>query len=728
MNTLVITCFNFSEYMKNSLSNKPVTPNAFFAPNLPGLFTLKGSIQEEETGSNLTISWISESAGNLLKMAGTEWHMGDSFKQRLLEFSNVDIAPIFSDFSKKGEGFYHLALESGYSIGLNLSQSPIGIIGQVHYPVNQQEKNFDRNQNVALSIRLNKVENQLQYTKLLLEQVTQLAGLDNWKFDSQQDRYIINTESSLSSVESLPASIRNKDDLTFHMLSAANDRTDTVIAEKTTQESKLIYQSLADKFKQVVFQIDLQGNWSFLNEAWERISGFTRAETLGRPFSDFMHTENGQLISHVFSENFHAKAGFDRITVDCLKKDGGTCSVELSVWLDRNHDGTITGYTGTIIYIAEQPKLHQSIFDGQTLLKEIAENINSIVWIRDPKELKFLYINSYFEKFTGYKIDQLRTDSNSIFKFIHPDDQPFLMQLYEMPTKKNLAIEFRIKLADQTYRWLEAKLLTLADTEGTIIHRMGIATDITEEKKKVESLQLALEQEKEINKLKSMFVSMVSHQFKTPLSTMQTSVDLINNYLQVPSDKSSSSIHRHLNIIQNEIKKYNNLINDMLILGKVEAGKVKVNLEQIDLVEFCKKIINAYFVDNLQGRKVELNHEKPSMFIFLDVSLMEHVLVNLLSNALKFSQKNPKIMLELLENEIVIKVVDEGIGISKNDVSYLFEDFYRASNTSAVPGSGLGLSIAKKFVELQQGTIHVESQLGLGSTFRVALPRNRSTN
>ncbi|MCX6217073.1 PAS domain-containing sensor histidine kinase [Spirosoma sp.] len=713
--------------MKNSLSDKPLRPSAFFAPNLPGLLTLKGSIQEEQTGSNLTISWISESAGNLLKMAGTEWHIGDSFKQSLLEFGNVDIAPIFSDFSKKGEGFYHLALESGYSVGLNLSQSPIGIIGQLHYPVNQQEKNFDENQNIALSIRLDNVENQLRYTKLLLKQVTQLAGLDNRQFDPQQDRYIINAESSLSYIENQPASIRNKNGLSFHMPGSANDITDTVIVEKAIQESKLIYRSIADKFKQVVFQVDLEENWSFLNEAWERITGFTKAESLGRPFFDFIHTEDEQLISHLFSENFHAKAGFDRTTVDCLKKDGGTCSVELSVWLDRDDDDTITGYTGTIIYIAEQPELHQSMSDEQTLLKEIAENINSIIWIRDPKELKFLYINSYFEKFTGYKIDQLRTDSNSLFKFIHPDDQPFLMQLYEMPTEKNLTIEFRIKLSDQTYRWLEAKLLTLADTEGTIIHRMGIATDITEGKKKVESLQLALEQEKEINKLKSMFVSMVSHQFKTPLSTMQTSVDLINNYLQAPSDK-SSSIHRHLNIIQNEIKKYGNLINDMLILGKIEAGKVKVYFEQIDLVEFCQKIINAYFVDNLQGRKVELNHEKPRMLIFLDVALMEHVLVNLLSNALKFSQKSPKIMLESLDNEIVIKVVDEGIGISKNDISYLFEDFYRASNASAVPGSGLGLSIAKKFVELQQGTINVESQLGLGTTFRLTLPKNRSTN
>lgn len=234
------------------------------------------------------------------------------------------------------------------------------------------------------------------------------------------------------------------------------------------------------------------------------------------------------------------------------------------------------------------------------------------------------------------------------------------------------------------------------------------------------ALQNALKKEQELSELKSRFVTMTSHEFRTPLTTILSSAELLENYSYKWTEE--KKLH-HLQRIQVAVQRMTQLLNDVLLIGKAEAGKIEFQPLPLDLAAFCHNLVeelqlgtSTHFIDfRIQGQCINA---------CMDEKLLRHILSNLLSNAIKYSDKGGTVDFDLLceAGAAIFRVQDQGIGIPATEQAQLFNSFHRASNVGTISGTGLGLAIVKKSVDLHGGKIAVNSQVGVGTTFTVTLP------
>lgn len=253
-----------------------------------------------------------------------------------------------------------------------------------------------------------------------------------------------------------------------------------------------------------------------------------------------------------------------------------------------------------------------------------------------------------------------------------------------------------------------------------------IGRDITNRKQAEVEIRKALAKEKELRQLKSGFISMASHEFRNPLSSILLSVqNLLEDNLQEHSNLSSSNRDFYLQSIQDAALTMNSLLEDVLVLSRAESDKQNLKLEPINLKEFCQKIIEK-LTSIYPNKIVNFDYQIKTKFIKLDKISLRNILDNLLSNALKYSDNGDSVKLiisySLKPKEVKIEVCDRGIGISQESQKHLFESFYRAGNVNSIPGTGLGLSIVKKSVDLYQGSIIVDSEINQGTNIVVTLP------
>lgn len=250
-----------------------------------------------------------------------------------------------------------------------------------------------------------------------------------------------------------------------------------------------------------------------------------------------------------------------------------------------------------------------------------------------------------------------------------------------------------------------------------------IGRDITARKKAELEIRKALAREKELRQLKSGFISMASHEFRNPLS----SILLCVQNLVGGENLNNSEKDFYLRSIQEAALNMNSLLEDVLIVSKAESGKQKLKLVPLDLESFCQQIIQG-LTSIYAKRKINFKYLVTIDTLYLDRITLQNIFNNLLSNALKYSPGNTPVELTIfnVENndslELVIEVKDRGIGIPEESQKHLFESFYRASNVGNTPGTGLGLSIVNKAVELYRGSISVDSKLNGGTTIVVKLP------
>ncbi len=229
----------------------------------------------------------------------------------------------------------------------------------------------------------------------------------------------------------------------------------------------------------------------------------------------------------------------------------------------------------------------------------------------------------------------------------------------------------------------------------------------------------ALEKEKELNELKSRFVTIASHEFRTPLSTILSSVSLISKYNEMGEKE---KIDKHILRIKSSVSNLTGILNDFLSLSKLEEGIISNNPSQFNLHSLAIEI-NEELTPALKNNQTILCRHNGLEDVYLDKNILKNILLNLLSNASKYSGEGT-IAIDMTVNnkEINITVKDEGIGIPESDIPFLFTRFFRAHNAGNIQGTGLGLNIVKRYVELLEGNISVESKLGIGTTFKVSIP------
>lgn len=295
-----------------------------------------------------------------------------------------------------------------------------------------------------------------------------------------------------------------------------------------------------------------------------------------------------------------------------------------------------------------------------------------------------------------------------------------------------------MKAAERSLKELNDKLETLVDErtrelEGVINKLLKVNEqleyEISERKQmqeilqqREEQLQISLAKEMELGELKSRFVSMASHEFRTPLSTILSSAALLQRYtLEEHQDRRD----KHISRIKSSVANLTGILNDFLSLSKLEEGKIEVNYQRITLSELCGEVVDEvqgllkegqhiYHEDRTSGKEVEL-----------DRRIMKNILFNLLSNAIKYSGEDKPIhcIAEFEESNLCVTIRDQGIGIPLAEQKHLFSRFFRATNSLNIQGTGLGLDIVNRYLKLLNGTITFESEEGAGSSFTITIPQ-----
>jgi len=371
--------------------------------------------------------------------------------------------------------------------------------------------------------------------------------------------------------------------------------------------------------------------------------------------------------------------------------------------------------------VTQRQRTEVALRQAENKYRDIFENAVEGISQTTP-DGRFLSANPALAKIYGYASPeelltnltdigrQLYVDPNRRTEFIH------LMQQHKLVSE----FESQVYRQDGRMIWISENARAVYDTNDILLYYEGFIEDITERKQAEAEIRNALEKEKELSELKSRFVTTTSHEFRTPLATILSSTELLRKYSHKLREEQKVTQLQH---IQTTINHMTQLLNDVLIVGTVEAGKLECNPAPLDLVSFCRNLVEEMQLIT-DSHAIAFVNQGQCTDACMDERLLRHILSNLLSNAIKYSPQAGTVRFDLIcqQGEAIFHIQDEGIGIPESDQAQLFDSFYRASNVGTISGTGLGLAIVKKSVDLHGGKIAVQSEVGVGTTTLVTLP------
>jgi PAS domain S-box-containing protein len=513
------------------------------------------------------------------------------------------------------------------------------------------------------------------------------------------------------------------------------------------------YQSIFETVLDGIIVINESGIIEDLNPSACQLFGYTPDELIGKNVSVLMQSpdreQHDEYINR-YQETRQAKIiGIGR-EVEGLKKDGTTFPFRLAV--SEYHSFGNVFYTGIIHDLTNQ-KAHENfireysekleleveqrteqlknenelkkqaeaaLMESQKLYEVIAENFpNGTISVLD-RDFTIVFIEGSELKSMGYSTQNLMGKS---YMELLPEDvrETVKDNLAQVMQGEKLTFQF-----NQNGRAYRARCVPLFNSEGVVDQVLMVENNITRERQAEEEIYRSLQKEKELNELKSRFVSMASHEFRTPLSSVLSSAGLISRYELTEQHEKRL---KHVKKIKSNVRYLTDILNDFLSLQKIEEGVVKNKPELVCLEPLFQEVKEDAEAVSKNNQKIKINGLDSSDHFSIDPFLFKNVLMNLFSNAIKYSQDDVDVQVELENGLLKVDVCDYGIGISKEDQEQLFERFYRASNAGSVEGTGLGLNIVQKHLNMMGGSIELESELNKGSTFKLRLNDNaESTN
>lgn len=357
----------------------------------------------------------------------------------------------------------------------------------------------------------------------------------------------------------------------------------------------------------------------------------------------------------------------------------------------------------------------------------LIEMMNDGVMIVDNTE-RVIFVNYRFCAITGYSKSELigKVAAEILVAKTIKSVMQEKVQARSSGISESYDVEIIRKSGDKG--WLRISGSPIYDVKGEVVGSIGLHADITAEKVKERSLNQSLSKEKELNKLKSQFITTASHEFRTPLSIIQSNVELMCMQIakKMPEEKSNFSVY--FDRVKNEIENMSELMDQVLMIDKINSGKIESNRMAIDLVATCKQVA-LKMKSASEARSLDIHVSGNPIMLKTDLQLFEQVILNLTSNAFKFSENsNPILHLFFNQKNIGVHIIDDGIGIPEKDQSALFQPFYRASNAVDIPGTGLGLSIVKNIMHNLKGKVEIESKQGIGTKVMLLFPLPKEEN
>jgi len=502
-------------------------------------------------------------------------------------------------------------------------------------------------------------------------------------------------------------------------------------------ESEAGFQALFQYATVGILVIDHNGDMQLANPCIEKIFGYTNAELIGRPVEILIPDAlKKKHVKHREGYFAHPKArpmGYG-MNLFARRKDGLAFPVEISLghyelYGEQRAVAFVTDITERVKaeeQTKQSEKEYRFIFEGiheSFMLQKIIKDDNGSI-----ADLLFLDVNPATEKILAKGRHEIIGHLRS--EFFGPLDEKIKEIVSRVEKGENVRCQQYI---DSIGRWFDRSFYSLKPGQLTTL-----SIDITQQKQDEEALEKtnallekkvaertyeltqALEREKELSELKSRFMAIASHEFRTPLTTILSSTSIIDKYNK---EEQEENRRKHTERIKTSVKNLTDILDDFLSLDKLEQGKVEVKKEKINLHELSAEIIEGLSGILKTGQAIHLSYNGTKT-ISQDKKILRNILLNLLSNAIKYSGEHKNIYLIVeIDNDIVsIKVKDEGIGIPEEDQKNLFSKFYRAKNTVNIQGTGLGLNIVNKYVDLLNGVITFVSRQNEGSTFTISFP------
>lgn len=406
-------------------------------------------------------------------------------------------------------------------------------------------------------------------------------------------------------------------------------------------------------------------------------------------------------------------------------------------------DGKYYGRMWTHRDITQRKRMEESLRKSEEKFRQLAENITDVFWMTSPDLRTVHYVSPAYERIWGRSMESLYSHPLQWIEAILPEDRPAVAADFSrlMKDRAEVSVEYRILRPDGAIRWIHDRGFQVRDTTGTLLRVAGIASDITERKQIADELaqhkeneeraRLALEHEREMSRIKGQFVSMVSHEFRTPLCVINAGAYLLESYSEKMTVQDRAEQARE---ITRAVARMEHMMHDFLVHERLQSGKLECKPGPIMMDLFCREVIAEIASDPRAACAIECVIDPAAREAVLDETIMRHILSNLLSNAVKYSNANQTVTLEVkpagsgggpmmrADGGLQILVKDEGIGIPAADMAKLYQAFHRSANVGNRPGTGLGLAIVKKYVDLHRGLIRIESTEGKGTSVWVWLP------
>ncbi|MFM6324601.1 MAG: PAS domain S-box protein [Microcystis panniformis] len=467
----------------------------------------------------------------------------------------------------------------------------------------------------------------------------------------------------------------------------------------------------------------------YVNQAFTTMTGYSLEEVLGRTPRVFQGPKTDRAVLERVRQ---ALEKWEPVTVEVINycKDGREFWVEFSIVPVADKQGKYTHWISIQRDISERKRTEEALRQSEERFRSLIENALDIITIIAPNGTIY-YENPSVEKVLGYSPPELI--GQNFFSYIHKDDLADVCSLLSQSLTnigETRSIEFRRRHQDGQWRTFEAlpKALSFNETgelaiEGDASPKIFInSRDITE-RKRLDEVRMALEREKALSALKTRFFSIVSHEFRTPLSTVLAAAQLLET--SPGAWENPEKRERNLHRIQESVRNMVQLLDDILTINRAETGKLEFNPQWLDLEKFGRHLVEEMQLSAGSQHTLIFVCQETNTSVYVDEKLLRSILENLLTNAIKYSPTGGQVhcSITFLADAIQLQIRDRGLGISSEDQKQLFEPFYRGKNVRHIAGTGLGLVVVQKCVELHGGTIEIASVAGNGTTVTILLPK-----
>lgn len=499
------------------------------------------------------------------------------------------------------------------------------------------------------------------------------------------------------------------------------DITSRIEYKRALAKSELKYQNLISSIHEIIFEVNKQGNVVFVNEAWERLLKFDLDQTYGSSFLNFFHPEDKPYAKSILEKPFSGKeVEYCSFEARMILSDATFVWMEVHATIYYNMLQEIFEVKGVLINISGRKQIQLEKENSDKKIGRILSNISDLI-VEVDFQGRYLYVNNAVKNILGRNPDSFI--GNNVLKDIHPDDIPyvktnFLDQLVN--GARRVVEQYRVRMANGEYIWIESVAQPVISSNGEKTY-IAMSRDISTRKKAQEELTNALRREKELNDLKSRFITMTSHEFRTPLASISSSIELLQMYAETLDDSLVKPLEKHHNRILDQVTRIDGLLKNIDTLGQIDQIQKSFAPEPMRIFHFLNDLISDRFSDV----NIHVQGSQETLIVHADVKLMDMLFYQIFSNAQKYGDGNEvNCHIHASQKEVEITISNTGLGIPLEELNQVFDSFFRAKNivNLNIPGNGLGLTIAKEIVNVHQGLLHIESAVNQETKVKITLP------